>query len=118
MHYNIHLDKIKLPDRKPYEGKATRKQKNLLWSMGIEDEEYLDTLGKEQIFFLIDAIKKIRKGASSAYSYSVVTGVLTVIFVIAGFAGLTLVGKWGGIICGSFFVLSLLALCSQITKAK
>lgn len=49
--------KFDLPEKLPYEGKATLRQKNYLWKLGIKDQASLDALGKEQASWLIDAVK-------------------------------------------------------------
>jgi hypothetical protein len=49
---------IRLDERQPYEPKATMKQKDLLWSLGIKDQQILEALGKWQASAMIDQIKR------------------------------------------------------------
>ncbi len=43
-----------VPDRQPYEGKATMKQKQWLWEHGLKDQGLIDGLGKRQASAVID----------------------------------------------------------------
>lgn len=52
------LFQFKLPDREPFEGKATQKQKHRIWQLGIKDEVLISGLGKQQASALIDALYK------------------------------------------------------------
>jgi len=49
---------INLPERLPYEGDATMKQKDYLWGLGVRDQAILDSLGKWQASAMIDQMKK------------------------------------------------------------
>ncbi|MDP3070964.1 MAG: hypothetical protein Q8N18_11790 [Opitutaceae bacterium] len=55
---------VSLPARQPYEGKATLKQKDLIWSLGFKDQAVIDSLGKWQASALIDQMKSQRKPGS------------------------------------------------------
>ena len=70
---------IKLPERRPYEPKATLKQKDLLWALGIKDQVLLEALGKWQASAMIDQIKKQnqQKGNKGCAL------ILTAVFIIA-----------------------------------
>lgn len=46
----------KIPERQPFEGKATQKQKQKLWDLGVRDIEAIDQLGKRQAGAAIDQI--------------------------------------------------------------
>jgi hypothetical protein len=45
-----------LPEKQPFEGKATQKQKHRIWQLGLRDEELIRSLGKQQAACLIDAL--------------------------------------------------------------
>lgn len=47
---------VNIPDKQPYEGKATQKQKQKLWELGFRDKEIIDDLGKSQASDLIDQV--------------------------------------------------------------
>ncbi len=51
---SAHFD---LPERRPYEPKATKKQKDLLWALGVQDVPFLEALGKWQAVAMIDLIR-------------------------------------------------------------
>ena len=53
--YSVELD---IPDKLPYEGKATQKQKQYIWDLGFQDEEVIDELGKKQASAIIDQLKR------------------------------------------------------------
>lgn len=71
---------VALPARQPYEGKATLKQKDLIWSLGFKDRAVIDSLGKWQASALIDQMKARRKlGSSSVFIFLVIVVVLVVL---------------------------------------
>lgn len=71
-----------LPDLRPYEPKATKKQKDLLWALGVQDVPFLEALGKWQAVAMIDQIKQAAtKGGRR--SLIITIAVLVVIVVIA-----------------------------------
>lgn len=70
---------ITLPDRRPYEPKATMKQKDLLWALGVEDQAILETLGKWQASAMIDQIKSAQEIGCGTYLAAL--GVLLVIII-------------------------------------
>jgi hypothetical protein len=39
---------IQVHEKEPFEGKATQKQKQLLWELGVRDEDKIKGLGKKQ----------------------------------------------------------------------
>lgn len=55
---------VNIPERDPYEGNATMKQKNYLWQLGYRDQNVIDRLGKNQAGFVIDAILKTQRNAT------------------------------------------------------
>ena len=48
--------RLKVPEKQPYEGKATQKQKQKLWDLGLRNTKTIDELGKRQASALIDQI--------------------------------------------------------------
>jgi hypothetical protein len=71
-----------LPARQPYEGKATLKQRDLIWHLGFRDQAVIDSLGKWQASALIDQIKTHKKqGGSSVILFLIVIVFAAVIFV-------------------------------------
>ena len=48
---------VTIPEKHPYEGKASLKQKRLLWDYGFRDQAILDNLGKVQASAMITQIK-------------------------------------------------------------
>lgn len=52
---NIELN-YTLPEKEPYEGKATQKQKQKIWDLGFKDQTIIDNLGKKQASALIDQL--------------------------------------------------------------
>lgn len=48
------MEKLDIPEKQPYEGKATQKQKQKIWELGCSDEKIIDELGKQQASWLID----------------------------------------------------------------
>ena len=44
---------IDIPDKEPYEGKATMRQKKHLWDKGFKDQEIINNLGKQQASSII-----------------------------------------------------------------
>jgi len=69
---------VSLPARQPYEGKATLKQKDLIWSLGIKDQAVIDSLGKWQASALIDQIKLQQKSGSGPALILLITIVVVV----------------------------------------
>ena len=51
---------IKVPDREPYEGKATQKQKSWLWHNGVDTKD-IDNLGKKQASAVIQQLERKRE---------------------------------------------------------
>jgi hypothetical protein len=49
---------VTIPDKEPFEGKATQKQKQYLWTLGYQDEEAIADLGKKQASAIIDQLKR------------------------------------------------------------
>lgn len=49
---------INIPDKEPFEGKATMKQKKLLWDIGYKDQEVIKNLGKQQASSIITQMQK------------------------------------------------------------
>lgn len=47
---------LRVPDKQPYEGKATQRQKQRIWDLGFRDQSVIDTLGKRQASFVIDQL--------------------------------------------------------------
>ena len=47
---------IDIPEKEPFEGKATQKQKQKIWELGYKDEAVIAALGKKQASFLIDQL--------------------------------------------------------------
>ncbi len=45
-----------LPEKQPYEGKATQRQKQRIWELGVRDQQLIDGLGKKQASVLIDQL--------------------------------------------------------------
>lgn len=50
---------LNLPEKEPYEGKATQKQKQKIWSLGYQDTAVIDGLGKKQASAVIDQLNAI-----------------------------------------------------------
>ena len=48
--------RFSLPEKEPYEGKATQKQKQKIWELGYKDTSVIDGLGKKQASYLIDKL--------------------------------------------------------------
>lgn len=67
-----------IPDREPYEGKATQKQKQLIWELGYRDQAVIDVLGKKQASSLIDELKKFHKKQNFKYEIIAALAVLLV----------------------------------------
>ena len=69
---------VRLPARQPYEGRATLKQKDYIWSLGFKDRAVIDSLGKWQASALIDQLKARQKSGCSS-----ILAVLVIIVVVA-----------------------------------
>ncbi len=52
---------ISVPEKEPFENKATKKQKEYIWNLGYKDEDLIKTLGKQQASSIIDQLKKQHK---------------------------------------------------------
>lgn len=65
---DIFIFKYDLPEREPYEGKATMKQKQYLWDMGFREQNVIDELGKKQASYLIDHLLKHHRAVRSYIS--------------------------------------------------
>ena len=48
--------KLTIPDKEPYEGKATMKQKKRIWDLGYKDQKIINDLGKQQASSIITQI--------------------------------------------------------------
>jgi hypothetical protein len=72
---------VQIPPRQPYEGKATLKQKDLLWQMGFKDQDVLDSLGKWQASSLIDQLKAAKKGGCSSGLILLIIVIVVIVFV-------------------------------------
>jgi hypothetical protein len=55
---NVNLD---IPDKQPFEGEATQKQKQRLWELGWRDEAMIASLGKKQAGALLDQLMGVWK---------------------------------------------------------
>jgi hypothetical protein len=53
-------EEIRVSEKQPYEGKATQKQKQLIWELGFDDQDIIDELGKKQASELIDQLVVIQ----------------------------------------------------------
>ncbi|NQY89538.1 MAG: hypothetical protein HRT51_17695 [Colwellia sp.] len=59
---------IDIPEQHIYEGKATQKQKKLIYDLGFDEQETIDSLGKVQASELIDQLIFIQtKNADIAF---------------------------------------------------
>jgi hypothetical protein len=61
--------KYDIPKPQPYEGKASRKQKRLIWELGFRDTTIIDSLGRAQASALIEQLiahGRKREGVFSA----------------------------------------------------
>jgi hypothetical protein len=47
---------IVLPEKQPYEGRATQKQKQKLWDLGYREQQVIDRSGKRQASILIEQL--------------------------------------------------------------
>jgi len=56
--------RLTIPDKVPFEGKATQKQKQKIWELGLRDEALIASLGKQQASYVISSLLSDRKGAS------------------------------------------------------
>lgn len=54
---NIEI-KLTIPDKEPYEGKATMRQKKRIWQLGYKNQEIINTLGKQQASSIITQIQE------------------------------------------------------------
>jgi hypothetical protein len=59
---------INIPDRKPYEGKASRKQKSFIWEMGYRDTNVIDNLGKVQASAVIEQLLSHHKDRNATFA--------------------------------------------------
>ena len=50
--------KLTIPDKEPYEGKATMRQKKRIWELGYKNQEIINTLGKSQASSIIKQIQE------------------------------------------------------------
>ncbi len=73
---------ICLPARQPYEGKATLKQKDLIWSLGFKDQAVIDSLGKWQASALIDQIKAQQNSSGSSVLLGLIIVVVAIVVVV------------------------------------
>ena len=74
---------ITIPDRRPYEPKATLKQKDYLWGLGMRDQAILETLGKWQASSVIEQIKKQQGNSMSGLLLVVIALVIFGLFAVA-----------------------------------
>jgi hypothetical protein len=75
-----------IPERGPYEGNATQKQKQLLWDLGCQERTLIDGLGKRQASALITQLKAHHGRAKSKRLW----------WLVAALAALMLLGLLGG----------------------
>ena len=75
-----------LPDREPYEGKATLKQKQKIWELKYRDQAVIDKLGKRQASFLIDVLLKAHKKERRVYDLCFNLIVLIIGFTVLYYA--------------------------------
>jgi len=48
---------LNVPERQPFEGNATQRQKQKIWDLGFRDEELIKSLGKRQASSVIDQLQ-------------------------------------------------------------
>ncbi len=83
---------INIPDKEPFEGKATMKQKKLLWDMGYKDQEVIKNLGKQQASSVITQMKKTygheikKRSAKKMMKWAVAFLILSLCAKIGGFS--------------------------------
>jgi hypothetical protein len=53
--------KLHIPDKQPFEGKATQKQKQYIWDLGYRDEDIIAGLGKKQASAVIDQLSRSQR---------------------------------------------------------
>ncbi|GAA6173126.1 hypothetical protein NBRC116592_27960 [Colwellia sp. KU-HH00111] len=53
---DIFQTNVNIPEKQPYEGNATQKQKQKLWELGFREQNIIDDLGKAQASNLIDQV--------------------------------------------------------------
>lgn len=73
---------VTIPDKEPFEGKATQKQKQYLWDLGYQDEETIAELGKKQASAIIDQLKRAHE-RTDKMTGGIVTIVLSGIVLFA-----------------------------------
>lgn len=49
---------LNIPDKEPFEGKATQRQKQRIWELGYQDEDMIKQLGKKQASAVISQITR------------------------------------------------------------
>lgn len=65
-----HEARFDIPEKEPYEGKATQKQKQKLWELGIQDRDIIDNLGKKQASYLIGRSLQTHRDRGNSQSSS------------------------------------------------
>ncbi len=80
--FEISLD---LPDKEPFEGKATQKQKQFIWDLGYQDEEAIAALGKKQASAVIDQLKKVKSRGEKIIFGTIQASVCAIILIFCLF---------------------------------
>lgn len=81
-------EEIDIPEKQPYEGKATQKQKQKVWELGFAEQEVINELGKSQASALIDQliVIQLKRADMAFYKKKVLTwliGVVVFLFMVA-----------------------------------
>jgi hypothetical protein len=78
-----------VPDKDPYEGNASLKQKQFIWELGYHDQTVIDKLGKKQASAVIDQLIQSRKSAYEPRSIKrgFIWSILMILAAIAALVG-------------------------------
>ena len=103
---------VTIPDKEPFEGKATQKQKQYLWDLGYQDEETIAEIGKKQASAIIDQLKRAHE-RTDKMSDGIVTialsGIVLLVCVIVIVRSEKALFEVPAYICGFLALVKLLA---------
>ena len=77
---------VTIPDKEPFEGKATQKQKQYIWDLGYQDEEAISDLGKKQASAIIEQLKTAHEHSDQATDGLATITLSVIVLVICGIA--------------------------------
>ncbi len=117
---------IDVPPKEPFEGKATQKQKQLIWELGVRDEAAIAGLGKKQASIVIQQLKAAHhqvasgRSAKSLFRWAGISALLMLgscaVFATRGPDPYGKMDGWGAFSLVFFLVTALLLILALLRK--